>query len=137
MSIFVDTSVWYAATDQGDRHHDRAKEILSDEESLVLTDHVLVECWHLIRARGNRKAADRFWESIRKGVAAVEPVTHADLEVAWEIGRAFLDQDFSIVDTTSFAVMQRLGIQKAAAFDEHFAIYRYGPRRKKAFLIVR
>jgi uncharacterized protein len=36
------------------------------------------------------------------------------------------DQYFSIVDRTSFAVMRRLGIERAAPFDPHFAIFALG-----------
>ena len=60
-----------------------------------------------------------------------------DLDTAWAIGELYDDQDFSIVDRTSFAVMERLGITRAASFDHHFAVYRYGPRRERAFQIVR
>jgi predicted nucleic acid-binding protein len=63
-------------------------------------------------------------------------VTAADLEVAFAIALEFPDQDFSIVDRTSFAVMQRLGVHRAASFDEHFAIFRFGRRRDRAFEIV-
>jgi predicted nucleic acid-binding protein len=63
--------------------------------------------------------------------------TAADLERAWEIGEAFPDQSFSIVDRTSFAIMERLGITRAASFDDDFAIYRYGRERNRAFEIVR
>ena len=82
-------------------------------------------------------AAERFWAAIREGAATVEPVSLADLEVAYTIGEAFPDQDFSIVDRTSFAVMQRLGVIRAATLDEHFAIYRFGESRTRAFEIVR
>ena len=61
----------------------------------------------------------------------------ADLEVAWSIGQAFPDQDFSIVDRTSFAVMERLGVLRAASFDADFAVYRFGLRRERAFEILR
>jgi hypothetical protein len=64
-------------------------------------------------------------------------VISADLEAAWSIGLAFPDQDFSLVDRTSFAVMQRLGLTKAASFDEDFAVFRYGRTRDKAFEIIR
>ena len=67
----------------------------------------------------------------------VEPVTAADLEVAFAIGEAFPDQDFSIVDRSSFAVMQRLGVFRAASLDEHFAIFRFGRARSRAFEIIR
>jgi predicted nucleic acid-binding protein len=98
---------------------------------------VLAETWSLIRNRIHRKAADQFWEGIRSGVAALESVGLADLEAAWQIGLAFPDQNFSLVDRTSFAVMQRLGIERAASFDNHFAVFRYGPRQQRAFEIVR
>jgi predicted nucleic acid-binding protein len=70
-------------------------------------------------------------------VAAIEPVGAADLEAAWQIGAAYPDQDFSLVDRTSLAIMRRLGIERAASFDEHFAIFRFGPNGRKAFTIVR
>jgi predicted nucleic acid-binding protein len=137
MSLFVDTSIWYAAADTSDASNARAKAILAEGELLVTTDHVLIETWTLLRYRIRRQAAERFWEGMRNGVASVEPVGVADLEAAWQIGLAFSDQDFSIVDRTSFAVMRRLGIERAASLDDDFAIFRFGPNRRRAFTIVR
>jgi uncharacterized protein len=137
MSLFVDSSIWYAAADDHDRSHARAAEILRLGERLLTTDHVLVETCLLLRHRINRSAAERFWEGLRAGVASIEPVGSADLEAAWSISGAFPDQDFSLIDCTSFAVMQRLGIERAASFDSDFAVYRYGAGRKRAFVVVR
>lgn len=137
MSLFVDTSAWYAAADRGDRSHDRAVAVLSAGDALVTTDHVLVETWQLLRHRLHRAAAERFWEGLRGGVALVEAVTAADLEVAWGVGRDFPDQDFSLVDRTCFAVLQRLGIRRVATLDDDFAVFRYGPGRRLAFEVVR
>jgi len=67
----------------------------------------------------------------------VEQVTVSDLEAAWAIGEAFSDQNFSIVDRTSFAVMERLGISRVASFDDDFAIYRHGRNRDRAFEVSR
>ncbi len=53
------------------------------------------------------------------------------------IAQAFADQDFSIVDCTSFAVMQRLGVYRAASFDDDFAVFRFGRARRRAFEVVR
>jgi predicted nucleic acid-binding protein len=41
------------------------------------------------------------------------------------------------VDRTSFAVMRRLGIERAASLDDHFAVFRFGPNRRLAFTVVR
>jgi predicted nucleic acid-binding protein len=137
MSLFVDTSVWFAVADRSDRSNARAKAILSAGEPLVTTDHVLVETWTLIHHRLGPRPAERFWEGLRSGVAIIEPVAHADLDAAWDIGKTFRDQDFSIVDRTSFAVMRRLGIERAASLDDHFSIFRFGPNRRRAFTVVR
>ena len=87
MSLFVDTSVWYAAASTEDRHRERAKSLLAGERRLLI-DHVLVETWRLIVHRISAAAAERWWAGIRTGVAVVEPVGEADLERAWAIGEA-------------------------------------------------
>lgn len=137
MTLFVDTSAFYAAVDLGDRSHARAVEVLGAEVPLLTTDHVMVESWLLIQRRMGRTAAERYWAGIRSSAMAVETVGAADLEAAWSIGLAFVDQSFSIVDRTSFSVMQRLGIGRVASFDDDFAIYRFGSRRERAFEVVR
>lgn len=138
MSLFVDTSAFYATLDRSDRHNARAEEILAAEsEPLVSTDHVLVETWRLANVRLGRDVAERFWGALRSGAATIENVQPGDLDAAWRIGKDFPDQDFSIFDRTSFAVMERLGIARVATFDDHFSIYRYGPRRERAFEVRR
>jgi predicted nucleic acid-binding protein len=136
VSLFVDTSVWYAAADAGDRSNASAKTVLDSGEALVTSDHVLVETWLLIRARLGRRAAEGFWEAIRGGVARLEAVTLGDLEAARAIGLGFPDQDFSLIDRTSFAVMERLGISRAAALDNDFRVVRFGAKRERALMVV-
>ncbi len=136
MSLFVDSSVWFAAADRGDRSSGRAREILASGDALVTSDHVIVETWGLLKSRIDRAAANRFWDASRTGGVTVEWVGPADLEVAWSIREAFPDQRFSIVDLTSFALMERLGVHRAASFDSDFAIYRFGPRRERAFTVL-
>ncbi|MBC8019905.1 MAG: PIN domain-containing protein [Methyloceanibacter sp.] len=137
MSIFVDSSVWFAAAAARDHDNSRAKSILESTREHVTTDHVLIETWLLLNSRYRREVAELFWHQLRSGAVAIEPVTSADLEAAWAMGEAFKDQRFSIVDRTSFAVMERLGIGQAASFDNDFVIYRYGRNRERAFEVVR
>ena len=136
MSIFVDTSAWYAAADRGDRQNERAKRLLVTDEPLVTSDHVLVETWRLIHHFISAHAAENFWDGLRKGVALIEQTTRADLESAWAIGERFPDQDFSLVDRTSFSLMQRLGISRVITFDNDFAVFRYGRGRRVAFEVL-
>ena len=137
MSVFVDTSAWFAAASPRDRRNSRAKELLAAPETLVTSDHVLIETWHLLHHFLSAGAAERFWEGLRSGVATVETATAADLDAAWEVGVAFPDQDFSVVDRTSFALMVRLGISRVVSFDRDFAVFRYGTRRQTAFTVLR
>ena len=137
MSIFVDSSAWYAAADRSDRSNGRAKHLLSTKESLVTSDHVLVETWRLIHHFISADAAEAFWDGLRSGVAIVEQTNSADLEAAWAMEERFPDQDFSLVDRTSFALMERLGISRVITFDSDFAIYRYGRDRRFAFEVLR
>jgi len=74
---------------------------------------------------------------MRDGAATIEIVGAADMESAWQIGMSWRAHDFSIVDRTSFAVMLRLGIERAASLDSDFAIFRFGPGRRRAFTVVR
>ena len=137
MSVFIDSSVWFAAAVARDRDNARAKSILNSTWDHVTTDHVLVETWLLLNSRYRREVAEQFWDRIRRGGVRIETITMADLQAAWTIGAAFADQAFSIVDRTSFAVMERLGIVQAASFDNDFAVYRYGRAHDKAFEVIR
>jgi uncharacterized protein len=137
VSVFIDTSVWFASVFLKDRHNERAKALLRGGELLVTTDIVITETWLILFRRFHYSAAEGFWGGIRRGGARVEKVTPGDFDVAWRTGVEFADQAFSIVDRTSFAVMERLGVTRVASFDRDFAIYRYGRNRDKAFDVLR
>ena len=136
MSVFVDTSAWYAAADAGDVHHRRAVERLGEfSHDLLTSDHVLVETWFLAANRLGTDVAETLVGAIRSGRARVEVATIADLEIAAQIHDAFADQEFSIVDRTSWSIMQRLGVHEAISFDRDYLIYRFGRDRRQAFTV--
>lgn len=138
-AIFVDTGAFYAVADSGDRNHGAARSVFEARGmagELVTSDYVFVESWCLIRARLGRAAAMKFWDAMQSGVIRTYGVSSRDLANARTIASAWPDQDFSLIDCTSFALMERLRFDEALAFDNHFLIYRYGPRRKHAFRIV-
>jgi predicted nucleic acid-binding protein len=137
--LFVDTGAFYAVADSSDSHHAEARAAFKARAAsgdLITTDHVVVESWLLLRARLGRNAAMKFWDALMTDVVQVVGVSSADLIRAREIAREWPDQDFSLIDCTSFAAMERLGLEEAFAFDSHFRTYRFGPSRDKAFQVV-
>ena len=137
--VFVDTSAWYALAAPDDASHHAAVRLLGEHQGrLATTDHVLVETWAVARSRRHRAAADELVATIvQRNVAEVLTATPQDISTALRIGETFADQDFSMVDRTSWAVMERCGITEAVAFDIDFAVYRFGPGLHQAFTIHR
>ena len=133
----MDSSAWFALADRSDSHHERSRVRLSEPHERITSDHVLIETWRLIRHRLSHSAAEQFWSGLRSGIATIVQTTDADLEAAWAISDRFPDQSFSIVDRTSFALMERLRVTRVIAFDADFAIYRYGRRQSLAFEVLR
>lgn len=138
-ALLVDTSGFYAVADRSDAHHEEARSAFvarGEAGDLVTTDHIVVETWMLLRARLSRSAAMRYWDSVVGGGVTVLGVTGDEFAEAHRIGAAWPDQDFSLVDLTSFATMERRGIDEVLAFDDHFRTYRFGTGRRRAFRVV-
>jgi uncharacterized protein len=47
-------------------------------------------------------------------------ITEQHFAEAWDIFQHFIDKEWSFTDCTSRVVMERLGIPRAFAFDDHF-----------------
>jgi predicted nucleic acid-binding protein len=124
--LFVDTSAWVALADGDDRYHARAAAahpgLLRDFQRLVTTNLVVAESYIIIRLALGHPAAISFLESVRTSprVERVYITESLDKE-AEAILRQYQDQDFSLTDAVSFALMRRRGIAHAVAFDAHFA----------------
>jgi hypothetical protein len=54
-------------------------------------------------------------------LAEVVWIAQSDVEAAWRVFDRFRDKDWSFTDCVSYAVIERLKITSAFAFDEHFA----------------
>lgn len=125
--IFVDTGAWIALVDGSDHLHPTAKAtyptMLHSGNRLVTTNLVVAETYNLIRRRIGHAAAIRFLESLRSSPRLIKVYSNQQLEMEAEaILRRYADQDFSLVDAVSFAVMQQRGIAEAFAFDYHFLV---------------
>lgn len=122
--VLVDTSAVYALLDQSDAYHSEAKASLESlkraRSEPVLTNFIVAECHALSLARLGARLA-RKW--LLSNIWAVERVTTDDEATARDIIRKYADKTFSYTDATSFAVMDRLGLRTAFAFDPHFRQY--------------
>ncbi len=134
MRTFVDTSGFYALADRADRHHLAARAAFARRRAdgdWMTTDHVVVESWLLLRARLGYDAALRFWDALAGGLATVGGLSSPDLVRARALADEWRDQEFSFVDCTSFAFIERLGLERALAFDAHFRVVRLGPSKRR------
>lgn len=124
MTVLWDTSGVVAFVRADDPHHAEAVACLRRLERnrwrLVLTNFIVSEVYALLLSRASPDVARRW---LRENPMAPERVTEADEARARTILLTYEDKDFSYVDATSFAVMERLGIDTAFTFDTHFRQY--------------
>jgi predicted nucleic acid-binding protein len=136
--IFVDSSAFYALADKSDRNHARAKDTYESiiKTHLVTTDYILIECWFLIASHLGRPQAIRFWDGLNTGIVDIINGSAQLLSQARAIIDRFSDQGFSLVDASSFALMEREGVRTAFTFDSDFRLYRFGKDQKRYFEVV-
>ena len=120
--IFVDTGAWFAAAVPSDPDHSAASRWLAgNTEPLLTTDYIVDETLTLLRARGERTRALLLGEGFFNArLAEIYTLDKMDIALAWEVFKRFDDKDWSFTDCASKAVIERLGIQQAFAFDHHF-----------------
>jgi len=122
--IFVDTSFWVAFGRESDPLHDEATRLLQrhSDEILASSNHVIGETWAFVRRRSGHAAAlaviDRLLRAQRLARFHIE---REDERVAWAWLRLRDEREYSFVDATSFALMRRLAIHEAFAFDADFS----------------
>jgi predicted nucleic acid-binding protein len=113
--VFVDTGAHYALADANDPDHEEAVRLLQQigrrQYGLVSSNFVISETYTLVLKRLGWERAIRYVEELRAGATQVLGISAEDESRAWEILRQYQDQDFSYVDATSFAMMERLDIE--------------------------
>lgn len=121
--IFVDTSAILALTFPKDSFHSKANiwQKENKKESFVTSNLVVIETLNWSRYKGGKKIAIEIGEGLysRNGINIVK-VTPEDERNAWNFFKKLDGKGISMVDCTSFAIMNRLKIKKAFAFDRDF-----------------
>jgi len=123
--VFADTGYWLALLNERDGLHTKARE-LSERFSavtIVTTEMALTELLNHASGGGPHRRrlvaeAVRAWTAD----ANIEVVaqTSDQFQAALELYQERLDHSWSLVDCSSFIVMEARRIQEALAYDRHF-----------------
>jgi predicted nucleic acid-binding protein len=123
MTVFVDTSAFYAMLDRDDSNHPGAKaewtRLLGTNTVLATSNYVLLETSALIQHRLGLKAVHDFQEDVVPllQVDWIDEERHnAGIEAVLAAGRRRL----SLVDCTSFRSARKCGARAVFCFDVHF-----------------
>ena len=125
--IYVDTSGWGNLVDTLQKFHAETKAIYLNAKQngsrLVTTNYVIAELVALLSSplRIPRTKSIKFIESIKS--SALVDIVHIDENLdakSWELLKNRADKNWSLVDCSSFVVMQENKIAEALTTDHHF-----------------
>lgn len=124
-SVFVDTSAFVALRNASEAEHESARaalrRLIAEGAALFTSNYVFAETYTALMVRVGRDEAIEWGRRFLKGGAI--DLVHLDRpteERAWEILEQHDDKRWSYVDATSFALVERDGVDEAFAFDVHF-----------------
>jgi len=124
MSIFLDTSAFYALLDADDKNHTASKQSAAElrriGERLLTSNYVVVETCALLHRRLGLDALRTFVEDDLPNVS----IHWIDLRLhACGVNAVLMSSKGgpNLVDCVSFALMRELGVTNVFTFDRHFA----------------
>lgn len=126
-AIFVDTSAFKALFDFSDEFHPKAAKFLAkiknEKLQMITSNFILDETYTLIRVRMGKKPAIQFRQDLISSISILNVlrITIGDEKSAWDYFAKLPGRGVSFTDCTSFALMKRLEMKEAFAFDEDFA----------------
>jgi predicted nucleic acid-binding protein len=121
--VFLDTVGLVALWNNSDQWHNPPQaayaKLKSSRSILTTTRFVLLECGNTVARTDLRSEVTRLRINFAQSNRLIDP-TPEDWTEAWAAFDSGKPGDAGIVDLVSFAVMRRLGIQKALTNDRHF-----------------
>jgi len=129
-AIFIDSSALYALQDSRDAHHYEAVVCLDQLKlralPVSLSTGTIYETYRLTLFRLGVELSLRFLEAVYDAVPDrslnIERISEQDERGAREFLYRFSDQKITYIDAINFAMMKRMGIDKAFAFDWHYRL---------------
>ncbi len=125
--LFVDTSGWGNLVDRSQPFHSLAATLYrlarQQNHKIITTNYIMAELVALLTSplRLTRPQIITFVESLRQ--SPYIEILHIDAETdtkAWQLLSSREDKNWSLVDCSSFVVMQQRNITEALTNDYHF-----------------
>lgn len=126
-SLFVDTSGWASFFIQDQSYYSQALEQLSlartQNYQIITTNYIIAELVALFDSP-LRQPRNRIFEMINtiksRPYIQILHVSKSIDHAAWELCQKRPDKPWSLVDCSSFIIMQQFNIQTALTTDRHF-----------------
>ena len=126
-SLFIDTSGWASIIVPTEQHHVIAtqhfRQAILTQQSILTSNYIITELVALLQSplRLPRSAIFAQVDIIRNNALVQQIHLTSELDqAAWELCKQRLDKTWSLVDCSSFILMQQLKIQTALTTDHHF-----------------
>jgi len=123
--VFVDAVAWIALVNLHDSLHHRAKKVFAqlrtDKYGFLTSEFVLVKFANTLSSPAFRKNASGFIDGLRNSEdVEIVPASSDLFSLGLELYKSRVDKEWSLVDCTSFVVMNDYYITEAFTEDHHF-----------------
>jgi uncharacterized protein len=126
-SLFIDTSGWASIFIPTETHHAAAashfSQAVQSRSPIITTNYVIAELVALLNSplKVPRSQIFHHINIVRTNLNITKIHIDSNLDIAaWELCQNRHDKPWSLVDCSSFIVMQKLNIQQALTTDRHF-----------------
>ena len=122
ITVFADTSYYVALFNRRDEMHSVALQFSKTPQvQIVVSEYVLLELGNAIHQPNVRKKLIELIEFLRNDRdTIVEPSSEQLFEKALILFESRRDKSWSLIDCSSFVIMQERGIDLALTADHHF-----------------
>ena len=123
--VFVDTAAWLALLNKDDELHAHARQVMKtlrhQRVALLTTEFVLLEVADALSAPVHRGRTVGFINGLRQlPLLSILPASQNLWMAGWKLYGARPDQDWSLTDCISFAVMTQERLTRCFTSDHNF-----------------
>ena len=123
MSIYIDTSAFFAILDSGDKFHKESRDtflkLVENKEIFHSSNYITIETIVLVQNRLGLDAVRAFQDDIIP-IINIHGVDERIHNIAISSLLIACRKNISFVDYTSFEIIRHLGLKKVFTFDKHF-----------------